>query len=205
MINMEQRSRRSIHSGAIAIISAAVLAGGGAAWWLWHSHTPIAQSPSIPSTIAQNSLRPSPVQQTAQSLNIYWLKDTGKHLELVPKQVKLHAAAQNTVLEAAFKQLLTGPEDPLVASTIPQGTALRSVKVQQDGIHVDLSQAFTTGGGSASMTGRVAQVLYTATSLQPNAKVWIAVEGKPLNTLGGEGLELDQPLTRQNFKQNFTL
>ena len=199
---MEQRSRRSIHSGAIAIISAAVLAGGGAAWWLWHSHTPIAQTPS---TVAQNSLRPSPLQQTAQSVNIYWLKDTGKHLELVPKQVKLHVAAPNTILEAAFKQLLTGPKDVSVASTIPKGTALRSVKVQQDGVHVDLSQAFTTGGGSASMTGRVAQVLYTATSLQPNAKVWIAVEGKPLNTLGGEGLELDQPLTRQNFQQNFTL
>ena len=79
------------------------------------------------------------------------------------------------------------------------------MSVQQDGIHINLSQAFTTGGGSASMTGRVAQVLYTATSLKPNAKVWISVEGKPLDTLGGEGLELDQPLTRQNFKQNFTL
>jgi spore germination protein GerM len=55
------------------------------------------------------------------------------------------------------------------------------------------------------MTGRVAQILYTATSLQPTAKVWIDVEGKPLETLGGEGLELKQPLTRQGFEQNFTL
>ena len=203
---MEQRSRRSIHSSVIAIISAAVLAGSGAAWWLWHSHIPIAQSPStIPSTIAQNSLHPSPVQQTAQSVNIYWLKDTGKHLELVPKPIKLDVAASNTVLETAFIQLLAGPKDVSVSSTIPQGTELRDVSVQQDGVHVNLSQAFTTGGGSDSMTGRVAQVLYTATSLQPNAKVWIAVEGKPLETLGGEGLELDQPLTRQNFKQDFTL
>jgi len=51
------------------------------------------------------------------------------------------------------------------------------------------------------MSSRVAQVLYTATSLQPNAKVWIDIEGKPLEVLGGEGLLLEQPLTRESFEK----
>ncbi|MEW5861695.1 MAG: spore germination protein, partial [Cyanobacteriota bacterium] len=59
--------------------------------------------------------------------------------------------------------------------------------------------------GSASMTGRVAQILYTATSINPNTNVWIDVEGKRLEVLGGEGLVIDQPLTRQNFEKNFDL
>lgn len=76
----------------------------------------------------------------------------------------------------------------------------------EDGIYVNLSQEFTQGGGSSSMIYRVAQVLYTATSIDPQAPVFISIAGQPLNQnypLGGEGLLLDYPLTRQQFAQEF--
>lgn len=199
---MTEQQRR-IPLGVVASISAAVVAAGGVGvWWAMNSKSPT-PSPVVTQQPLPSNLPVQPaVEQTAQ---VYWLRDTGTHLEVVPQPLKVATNQPNAVLEAAFNSLLAGSTDTALSSTIPQGTKLRGVKVQNDGIHVNLSEEFTSGGGSASMTGRVAQILYTATSLQPDAKVWIDVEGKQLDVLGGEGLELEQPLTRQSFKENFTL
>ena len=70
-------------------------------------------------------------------------------------------------------------------------------------VYVDLSPEFTQGGGSASMIGRLGQVVYTATTLNPNSQVWLSVGGKLLTVLGGEGLEIPQPITRPIFDQEF--
>ncbi len=197
-----QQKVNPISGGAIAFaITAALAAGGGLAWWSFQPHNPIA--PNVTPNVVQNPTPPATVQST--TAKIYLLKDTGRNLELVPTPIEVNAEQPNAVLTGAFNSLLTNTGNKTVSSTIPEGTKLRSLKILDDGIHVDLSTEFTTGGGSASMTGRLAQVIYTATTLQPEAKVWIDVEGKPLEILGGEGLEIERPMTRQSFEENFSL
>jgi len=199
----DQQNVRRIPIGLVAGVSAALLVGGGGAAWLgWNS---ITSSPKPPvQTTAQS---PQPVQPSSEEkVQIYWLNNVDNKIEVVSSSIILKDADQpSEILEGALKSLLTGPADPAFSTTIPQGTKLREVSLKADGVHVDLSEEFTTGGGSASMTGRVAQVLYTASSLDPTAKVWINVEGKPLEVLGGEGLMIDQPLTRENFEKDFDL
>ncbi|MEO0490877.1 MAG: GerMN domain-containing protein, partial [Cyanobacteria bacterium J06659_2] len=90
-------------------------------------------------------------------------------------------------------------------SAIPEDTELLDLAVESDGVHVNLSSDFQFGGGSASMTGRLAQVIYTASSLEPTTAVWLSVDGEPLEVLGGEGLIIDQPMTRSQFEENFSL
>lgn len=201
---VKQQKAQRIPVGAIAGIAAvAVAAGGGAAWWHWHSANQVTQpSDSGTTQVTPPSTVPP---QAQQKVTIYWLKDTGNRLEPVPQTIATATQQPDETLETAFESLLAGPKDGTASTTIPEGTKLLGLQMKPDGIHVNLSQEFTTGGGSAAMTGRVAQVLYTATTLEPSAKVWIEVEGKPMEILGGEGLELQQPLTRQSFQENFTL
>ena len=84
------------------------------------------------------------------------------------------------VLTIAVQKLLSAqPRDDL-SSTIPKGTKLLSLQVRADGVHVDLSPEFRSGSGSTSMIYRVAQVIYTASSLNPNPKVFISVGGQSI-------------------------
>ena len=176
--------------------------------------TSVQSQPTQPST----SVQPKPTQPLAskpnqplqsvrgETVKVYWVNNVNNKVQVVPSPVSLKSTGKpGELLESAFNSLLAGPTDPAFATTIPQGTTLRKVTSKPDGVHVDLSKEFTDGGGSASMTGRVAQVIYTASTLEPSAKVWISVEGKPLEVLGGEGLMLDQPITRETFEKNFNL
>lgn len=202
----EQPRNNRISSGVIAAVSAAVVAvSGGVAWITWQATTNAPPANTPKQKVSQNNTKPQvPTEQTAE---IYLLRDTGKNLKLVPLPVKVSASKDkpNEFIGAAFNSLLTAKNDGDTSSTIPSGTKILGVKIENDTVRVNLSEEFTSGGGSASMTGRVGQVVYTATSLNPSAKVYIDVNGKPLEVLGGEGLELDQPLTRDSFNKNYQL
>lgn len=145
-----------------------------------------------------------PVLPIQTNVALYWVRPTGEDFELVPMEVLVQDTKDSeVVLATAFNRLLTGAPESNTFSSIPQGTKLLNLAVKDDGVYLNLSREFTSGGGSASMISRVGQVIYTATSLQSDAKVWLYVEDEPLELLGGEGLEVPQPTTRENFLQEF--
>ncbi|WP_375500657.1 GerMN domain-containing protein [uncultured Nostoc sp.] len=201
----DQQGSNRISSGAIAAVSAVVVAvGGGVAWFTTHSsNTPTPPNPS--GRIAQPAQPSTRQPANEQSPNVYWLRPTDKNVTLVPQPVRVASIRPNQPLEAAFQSLLAGPTEGTDSTTIPKRTKLLGLKAENDEVHVNLSEDFTSGGGSTSMMGRVGQVVYTATTLNPKAKVYIDVNGKPLDVLGGEGLELQQPLTRESFQKNYSL
>ena len=197
----------------LGIITAILIAGTGAAWWAFQSLTSSpTRSPNIetvnPSPIPE---KPKVVQKPQSNLiqsqaKVYWLSPKSDNLDFVATSVSVQKSAnKNQVLQTALEQLLSQTPNAPASTAIPTGTQLLSLKVNSQGVYLNLSATFTQGGGSESMAGRLGQILYTASSLDPNMPVWISVEGKPLETLGGEGLMIDQPITRQWFKENFEM
>ena len=112
-----------------------------------------------------------------------------------------------TPAKAAVDALLQGPTDADhtagLSTSIPAGTKLNNVTIDQGTATVDLSSTFASGGGSSSMQGRVAQVVYTLTQFSTVTAVLFELDGQPATTLGGEGLVLDHPQTRADW-ESFT-
>ncbi|MEA5497717.1 GerMN domain-containing protein [Limnoraphis robusta Tam1] len=202
--------------GMIAAIAALLIAvGGGITWWTLstrQTEQPDVVSP-VPSPIPGETSQPSPLPPPSaeqpgtveKTVEIYRVQDQNGQIEWVatPVTVEVSEDDPGVVLEAAFRRLLAQPTDENRFSEIPPQTQLLSVQAYPSEVYVNLSPEFTTGGGSASMIGRLGQVIYTASSLNPDAKVWISVGGQPLEILGGEGLEVPQPATRKNFEAEF--
>ncbi len=136
---------------------------------------------------------------------VYWLEDTGEAFELVATPMPATKENPKETLAQLMTELMETKPDGDRASALPENTKVISQKIQGDEIFINLSVDFTEGGGSASMIGRLGQVIYTATSIDPEAAVWLQVEGEPLELLGGEGLVIAQPMTRTIFEQEFEL
>ncbi len=104
---------------------------------------------------------------------------------------------------AALEALLEGPdsfeEGYGLRTAIPDGTQLLGLTIDDGIARVDLTSEFETGGGSASMQTRLAQVVYTITQFPTVDGVVFSLDGEPIDVLGGEGIIIDQPLTRRDF------
>jgi germination protein M len=115
-------------------------------------------------------------------------------------------ATTEGVLAEALTALVAGPttdeQDLGFSTAIPEGTELVGVEVADGVATVDLSTEFGSGGGSASMMGRVAQVVFTATQFPTVESVLFELEGTPVTTLGGEGLILDEPQARTDWEDH---
>lgn len=116
----------------------------------------------------------------------------------VPRTVRGRGA--ETLLAAAVRELLAGPtaaeRGTGLVTAIPEGTRLRSLRIADGVVVIDLSHDIESGGGSSSMLGRVWQIVYTATQFPQAPRVQLLIDGHTKSALGGEGVVIDRPLAR---------
>lgn len=107
------------------------------------------------------------------------------------------------VARGALEALLAGPDATAAAAgmgtEVPDGTELLGVDISGGTATVDLSSRFEAGGGSLSMTLRVAQVVFTLTQFDSVDDVDVHLDGAAVDGIGGEGVP-SEGLTRADFE-----
>lgn len=146
---------------------------------------------------------PTPSGQTTTIRVYFFLGSFVDNAGLVP--VLREIPQTPAVGSAAMSALLLGPNDdemgarPAMYSAIPEGTRFLGLTIKDGIATVDLSREFESGGGSASVLGRLAQVVYTLTQFPTVTGVRFELDGEPVKVFGGEGVVLDEPARRDDY------
>ncbi len=106
----------------------------------------------------------------------------------------------------AVKALLTGPTTTEtrggLVTAVPQDTRFLGLTIDANGIaKVDLSRAYESGGGSLSMTLRLAQVTCTLNQFPTIKGVRFALAGELVSVFSGDGIVIDKPVTCDSYRQ----
>jgi spore germination protein GerM len=117
-------------------------------------------------------------------------------LRVVPKTAGVARAAMDALLDSD-KIRDTYPQ---ISTAIPSGTKLLGISIKNTVATVDMSRDFESGGGSASAFYRLGQVVYTLTQFSTVRSVLFQVEGETVTTFGPEGIVLEGPQARKDFR-----
>lgn len=116
---------------------------------------------------------------------------------------KCDKTVEKSCFSYAIKELLSAPSsweksNKGLSSEIPAGTKILSIREGANTILIDLSSSFESGGGAESTYIRVRQLIKTA---QANTKlpVYLYINGKQADVIGGEGIMVKQPLSERSL------
>jgi hypothetical protein len=171
------------------------------------STTSAARSTPAGSTSSASGAAGTPTPSTTPigsvRVNVYFIRHVGTHEYIVC--ARRYAPATVAMGKLAVTALLAGPDASEkkagFVSLVPAGTKLRSLKIAGGIATVDLNAAYESGGGTLSMTGRLAQVVYTLTQFPTVKGVAFKVNGAKVAVFGGEGIEIGTPQKRSDYEE----
>jgi hypothetical protein len=166
--------------------------------------TPEPTAPASPAPTPSGSPEPTVQPGETTTIRVYFFLGSLTHdAGLAP--VLYEIPRTQAVATAAMEHLLDGPSDmeintrPAFYTTIPEGTQLLGLTIEDGVATVNLSREFESGGGSASVLGRLAQVVYTLTQFPTVDSVTFELDGEPVTVFSGEGVVLDEPVDRADY------
>jgi len=137
-----------------------------------------------------------------RSVRLYFTR--GEAIGVAGREVTVTDSSTRAKAKAAVKALLKGPNSRDrgygLGTEIPKGTKLRGLTIKNKVATVDLTKRFASGGGSLSMQMRAAQVVCTLTQFSGVRSVAFKLNGKRIESLGGEGVNVAPSVDRADFE-----
>jgi len=104
----------------------------------------------------------------------------------------------------AIEQLLKGlterEKEEGLTNAVAENAILLNVKVEGDTVYLDFSREIEQGGGTALMTDRLVQIVFTATQFYPVTRVRLLIDGEFIKYFSGEGItDVEHPMSREDF------
>lgn len=151
--------------------------------------------------------KPEEVQQDVPKayVNVYFIGQNANKEE-VYKVVKREydSTKGETKLKYSIENLLKGPsiaeQKKGIYSEIPQGTRLVSLEETPNKVVINLSGDFEQGGGTDGLYKRLYQLIKTANK-NTVLDVYLYINGKQADVIGGEGIMLNQPLNSNSLDE----
>ena len=146
----------------------------------------------------------TPIKEEEVFVDIFFTKiSNGKDIYVAVSRKKPKTFKGSDV-EYAIKLLMSGPtkyeKNSGVYSEIPSTTKLLWYKESPSKIIVNLSDDFEFGGGGDSIYKRMYQFIKTANH-NTRKPVYLYINGKQANVIGGEGLMIKQPLRNNSLEE----
>jgi hypothetical protein len=148
-----------------------------------------------PATRARAPLAPDGLR----ALSVYFGDANAERLVPVTRYLDPDSGLARGAVFALFAG--PGPADQArgLTSAVPPGSRLLGITVRDSIATVDLARVFESGAGATSVRMRLAQLVYTLSRVPGVRSVRVWLEGHPVETFSGEGLEIPEPLTRADF------
>ena len=200
-------ARRAITPLLAAALVAALALGGCAPRVTPTPPPPVAAATSAPSSAVPTTTSAVPTASPVPTTSPVPVAQASARVYLVRGEYLGLGAARNvtatTPAKGAMLQLLAGPSPAektwSLHSEIPAGTTLRGLSIAGGIATVDLSRRFESGGGTLTMTLRIAQVVETLTQFRGVSRVSFRIDGKHVQSIGGEGLMVSPPVGRTDY------
>lgn len=158
---------------------------------------PVQKSEEVSET-QEEQKKPDEKTLTYEVANVFFIAHNSNGEEVYRAVKREYLPEYGSKLKFAVKSLINGPtakEKKLgVYSEIPAGTRLISITESPSRVVINLTSDFENGGGTDSLYKRLFQLIKTV-KINSNLPLYLQLDGKQVEVIGGEGIMINQPLS----------